>query len=405
MAKFKYKARTKEGELQVGYVESFNKEGATNILTSHNLFILSIENAEVLTWYDRFLEIFKKVKQRDLMVFSRQLSLLMESKVPLLDSLKSLYEQTSNGFFKDIIYEIQRDVEAGLSLSQALAKHDKAFSEFFVSIIRSAEVTGQLEEAALFLADYIEKESVWRSKIVNALIYPIFLIVGFFAVVILMVTVVFPKILPVFEEMNVQLPIYTRMILGSGTFLLNWWWAILVVIIPFIFFLIDYARTKEGKVVINETLLRIPVLGELYRKLYVARFAESLSVLLKGGVPIAQSLEITSHSIGSYVYRDLIHKVAEKVREGELLSDIMKQEFYYFPILVSQMVAVGEKTGRMEEILSKIAIFYNREVEDLLNRLAELIQPFLIAFIGIFIAILFASIMMPLFNLMQGFRL
>jgi len=405
MAKFKYKARTKEGELQVGYVESFNKEGATNILTTHNLFILSIENAEIVAWYERFLEIFKKVKQRELMVFSRQLSLLMESKVPLLDSLKSLYEQTSNGFFKDIIYEIQRDVEAGLSLSQALAKHDKAFSEFFVSIVRSAEVTGQLEEAALFLADYIEKESIWRSKIVNALIYPIFLIVGFFAVVILMVTVVFPKIQPVFEEMNVQLPIYTRMILGSGTFLLDWWWAILMIIIPFIFFLIDYAKTKEGKIVLNETLIRIPVLGDLYKKLYVARFAESLSVLLKGGVPVAQSLEITSHSIGSYVYRDLIHKVAEKVREGELLSEIMKREVYYFPILVSQMVAVGEKTGRIEEILSKIAIFYNREVEDLLNRLAELIQPFLIAIIGIFIAILFASVMMPLFNLMQGFRL
>ncbi len=405
MAKFKYKARTKEGELQVGYVESFNKDGAVNILTTHNLFILSIENSETIVWYDKFLEIFKKVKQRDLMIFSRQLALLMESKVPLLDSLKSLYEQTENGVFKDIIYEIQKDVEAGLSLSQALAKHNKAFSEFFVSIIRSAEITGRLEEAAIFLADYIEKESVWRAKIINALIYPIFLIVGFLGVVLLMVTVVFPKIQPVFEEMNVQLPIYTRVVLGSGNFLLNWWWAILVVIIPFIFFLIDYARTKEGKTVLNETLLRIPVLGELYKKLYVARFSESLSVLLKGGVPIAQSLEITSHSIGSYVYRDLIHKVAEKVREGELLSDIIRQEFYYFPILVSQMVAVGEKTGRMEEILSKISTFYNREVEDLLNRLAELIQPFLIAIIGIFISILFASVMMPLFNLMQGFRL
>jgi len=405
MAKFKYKARTKEGELQVGYVESFNKEGAINILTAHDLFILSIENAETLAWYERFLEIFKKVKQRELMVFTRQLSLLMESKVSLLDSLKTLHKQTSNEVFRDIIYEIQKDVEAGLSLSQALAKHDKVFSEFFVSIIRSSEITGRLEEAAIFLADYIEKESIWRSKIINALIYPIFLIVGFLAVVILMVTTVFPKIIPVFEEMNVRLPIYTRIILGSGTFLLNWWWAILIIIIPFIFFLIDYAKTKEGKIVLNETLLRIPVLGEVYKKLYVARFAESLSVLLKGGVPIAQSLEITSHSIGSYVYRDLIHKVAEKVREGELLSEIMKKEFNYFPVLLSQMVAVGEKTGRIEEILSKVAIFYNREVEDLLNRLAELIQPFLIAIIGAFIGILFASVMMPLFNLMQGFKL
>jgi len=403
--KFKYKARTKEGELQVGYVESYNKEGATNALTSHNLFILSIENAEIVAWYDKFLGLFKRVKPGDLMVFTRQLALLMESKIPLLDSLKSLYQQTANATFKDIIYEISRDIEAGLSLSQALAKQDRVFSEFYVSMIRSAEITGRLEEAAIFLADYIEKQNIWRSKMINALIYPVFLIVGFLGVVILMVTVVFPKIQPVFTEMNVVLPLYTRIILGSGNFLLDWWWAILIIFVPFVFFLIDYARTNEGKIVIDETLMRLPVLGALYKKLYVARFAESLSVLLKGGVPIAQSLEITSHSVGSYVFRDILHRIAEKVREGELLSVILSQEVNYFPILVSQMVAVGEKTGRMEEILSKISIFYNREVEDLLNRLGELIQPLLIAIIGIFIAVLFASVMMPLFNLMQGFRL
>ncbi len=402
--KFKYQARTKDGELQVGFITAASKEGAVNILTSHNLFILSLESAEVVHWYGNILNIFKKVNLTDLMIFTRQFATLLESKVPLNDSLKNLHKQTKNKILQEVIFEIASDIDSGLSLSKALERQNKVFSEFYISMIRSAEITGRLEEAVNYLADYLEKQRMWRSKTINALIYPAFLILGFVAVVILLVTIVLPNIKPVFEESNVYLPWYTRTIFGVGTFFVNWWWAIILIIIPAIFLIIDYFKTDEGKIVLDEILFRVPILGGMFKRMYVARFADSLSVLIKGGIPIAQAIEITAHSIGSYIYRDILHNVSESVRGGELLSSALNKSSDYFPSLVGQMVAIGEATGRLEELLFKVSSFYTREVEDLMNRLGELIQPIVIAFIGIFIGLLFASILIPIYNLIQGFK-
>jgi len=402
--KYKYQARTKEGEMQVGNVEAFSKEGAVNILTSHGLFLLALESAEEIHWYDSITSIFKRVKLGDLVIFTRQFSTLIESKVPLGDAIKNLLNQTENVMLKSIIREIATDINSGLSLSQALERQGGVFDEFYVSMIRSAELTGRLEEALIYLAVYLEKQKVWRSRIINALIYPIMLVIGFFIVVILMAVVVFPNIRPIFEDSQISLPWFTKIVLFTGDFLVNWWWAMVLILVPIIILLVDYFRSKEGKIVLDEILLRIPVIGRLFRKMYIARFAESLSVLIKGGVPIAQSLIITSNSIGSNIFREVLYGISEKVRSGELLSNTLREESYYFPPLVSQMVGIGETTGRLEELLGKVANYYNGEVEDLIDRLTELIQPLVIAFVGIFIGLLFASILIPIYNLIQGFK-
>ena len=402
--KYKYQARTKDGELQVGNVESFSKEGAVNILTSHGLFLLSLESAEEKHWYDGIVAIFKRIKLDDLVIFTRQFSTLIESKVPLGDALKNLSAQTENPMLKQVIYEIASDVNSGLSLSQALEHQGNVFDEFFVSMIRSAELTGRLEESLAYLATYLEKQKLWRSRIVNALIYPIMLIVGFILVIILMAVVVFPNIKPIFLDSNVTLPWFTQLVLFVGDFIVNWWWAMVLILVPITIMLVDYFRSKEGKAVLDEILFRLPIFGKLLRKMYISRFAESLSVLIKGGVPIAQSLIITSNSIGSTIFQEVLYNISEKVRSGELLSNSLREESFYFPPLVSQMVGIGETTGRLEELLGKVANYYNGEVEDLIDRLTELIQPIVIAFIGVFIGLLFASILVPIYNLIQGFK-
>lgn len=402
--KFKYQARTKDGELQVGNVESFSKEGAVNILTSHGLFLLSLESAEEKHWYDGIVAIFKRIKLDDLVIFTRQFSTLIESKVPLGDALKNLSAQTENPMLRQVIYEIASDVNSGLSLSQALEHQGQTFDEFYVSMTRSAELTGRLEESLAYLATYLEKQKLWRSRIVNALIYPIMLVVGFIVVIILMAVVVFPNIKPIFLDSNVALPWFTQLVLFAGDFIVNWWWAMVLILIPIVIMLIDYFRSKEGKAVLDEILFRLPIFGKLLRKMYISRFAESLSVLIKGGVPIAQSLIITSNSIGSAIFQEVLYNISEKVRGGELLSNSLREESFYFPPLVSQMVGIGETTGRLEELLAKVANYYNGEVEDLINRLTELIQPIVIAFIGVFIGLLFASILVPIYNLIQGFK-
>jgi len=403
MAKFRYNARTQEGELQTGFVDAANRQSALNILTGHGLFVLKLENTEKTSWFQKTFRFINRVKLKDLMVFTRQFATLMEAKVPLDNSLRSLYQQTKNTILKEAISNLSTDIDAGLSLSQALDRQSGIFSEFYINMIRSAEITGQLGEVMNFLADYLEKEVGWRSRIVNAMVYPITVIVLFVGVAIMMLVVVFPQIAPIFEESSVELPLLTKLFLTSGYFLLNWWWVMIAIIVMLVFLAIDYFQKDEGKVVLNELIIRFPVFGNMFRKIYVARFAESISVLIKGGIPLTQAIEVSSHTIGSIIYRDVLHEIAEGVRGGQSLSSQLVKNEYFFPALVSQMVAIGENTGRLEEILSRISSFYTREVNSILDNLTELIQPILIAGIGILIGLLFASILIPIYNLAQAF--
>jgi len=405
MAKYKYSARTKDGEMQVGYVEAPTKEIATNTLSGHDLFVLSIEGGDEKTIFDRVFGFLKRVKINDIMIFTRQFATLLESEVPLGDALRNLHKQTKNPSLKEAIFGISSDVNAGLSLSQAIERQGNVFSEFYFNTIRSAEVTGRLEESMTFLADYLEKETGWRSKIRNAMIYPVFILSLLIAVAVMLLVVVFPKLAPVFEEMGTEVPIFTKIFLSAGNFMIEWWWVILLVLGMGVILLLEYFQTEEGQVVMNELKIRIPIFGNLFKKIYVARFSESTRVLIKGGVPIAQAIEISSHNIGNIAYRDILHEISESVRAGELFSSLLAKNDYYFPDLVGQMVAIGESTGRLDDILSKISVLYTREIDNTLNSLSELIQPILISIIGIFVGLLFAAVLVPIYNIAQGFKL
>ncbi len=400
--KFKYQAKTKAGELQGGVVEAANREAAVNILTSHELFILSVEAAEKARWYENVLNFFMRVKTVDLMIFTRQFATLLEAEVPIADAIKNLHRQTVNAVLKEALFEISSDVDAGLSLSQALERHPNIFSEFYISMVRSAEITGRIEEVMGFLADYIEKEMSIRSRVRNAMLYPAFIIALFIVVVLIMVTFVMPNIQKVFIESGVELPLLTRILIGFGNLMLNWWWAMIFAFSLFAVVVIDYLQTVEGKAVWDELKTKLPLMGGMVQKLYVARFAESVSVLLKGGIPVAQAIEISGHTIGNIVYRDALHDIADGIRRGELMSSLLAQSAL-FPPLVSQMVAIGESTGRVDELLDRVSRFFTREVGDLVDNLVELIQPALIVVIGVFIGVLFASILLPLYNLIQTF--
>lgn len=400
--KFDYKARTKQGELQVGNVEASSREAAISILLSHELYVLSIEPVKEDRWWTRLTDFFERVKVTDLMIFTRQFATLVASQVPIGDSLRSLYEQATKPVLKEVIAEVAADIESGFSLSQAFSRHPGVFNEFYVNMVKSAEVTGRLSEVLDFLADYLEKQSILIGKLRNALVYPAFVIGLFGVVVVIMVTMVLPQIAPVFTEVNVELPVFTKILLLSGTFLTDWWWIVVIVFGILVALLIDYLQTTEGKVVMNEVSLRIPLVGKLLQKVYIARFAESARVLIKGGLTIPQAIEISSRTIGNYVYEDVLHEVATAIRKGLLLSQALKGA-PYFPPLVSQLVAVGESTGRLEMMLEKVSAFYNRQVDDTVSNLVELIQPALLVVIGLMVAGLFAAILLPLYNLTKSF--
>jgi type IV pilus assembly protein PilC len=401
--KLNYKARTKEGELQVGSIEAASREAAMNMLSGHDLFILSLTEEKKSHWYDQILGFLNRVKQKDMMVFTQQFATLLDAQVPLGEALRTLQKQTRNVTLKETLFEVSSDIDAGLSLSQSLEKYSDVFSPFYVNMVRSAEVTGRMEQTMTFLADYIEKEVDITSKVYNALLYPAIMVVLFIIVAAIMATVVLPQIEPIFTQAGVPIPLFTQIIISSSNLLENWWYVIIIAIVALAGFIADYMRTDEGKVVIDEIILRIPVVNSLLKRMYVSRFAESVSILTKGGIPIAQSLEISGQTIGSVIYRDALHRIAEDVRRGELLSQSLAKNEEYFPPLVSQMVAVGESTGRLDDLLEKIASFYTREVDGVVANLVELIQPALMVVIGLLVAALFASILVPIYNLLHTF--
>lgn len=401
--KFKYTARTQTGELQTGFVEGVNREAAYNILIGNNLYILNLQSAEVSRWYDPIINIFKKVKKKDVMVFTRQFAVLLGAKISLGDSLKNVYKQTSNLLLKEAIGELSSDVDSGLSLSQAMERHGEVFSNFYISMIRSAEITGRVEEVVKYLADYLEKEYVFVSKIKNALTYPVIVFVLLFTVAGIMIGFVFPQLAPIFKEADVALPFFTRIFLFLGDFISRWWLILLIFLAMMAVSLINYFKSAEGKIVYDEIAVKLPVFGKLFKEIYIARFAESTSVLIKGGIPVAQALEISSHTVGSIVYRDVIKDLADAVREGVLLSNALEQNSAYFPSLVSQMVAVGESTGQLDELLSRAGAFYAREAGETIDNLVELIQPALMIVIGVAVGILFAAVLLPIYGLVQAF--
>jgi type IV pilus assembly protein PilC len=399
--KYRYSARRKSGDLQVGFVEGASRDAAANILTSHELYVLSVEEVKPLSWYRSLTAFFSRVKRKELSIFTRQFATMLEAKISIHDCLNSLYYQTSNPELREAIFQVSEDIDAGLSLSQALEKQDYIFFDFYVNLVQSAEVTGQVEQAMGFLADYLEKEMILTGKVKNALVYPAFVIVLSCIVGAILIGIVFPQITPIFTEADFELPLVTKVFLALGTFVRDWWLGISIFFAAALAIVADYVRGDEGKAVVDDLALELPVLGGLLRKLYVARFAEIASVLVKGGIPIAQAIEIGGHTIGSPRYREVLHEIAEGVRRGELMSQAFGRYEKLFPPIVSQMVTVGEQTGKLDEMFVRIGVFYSREVDSLVSNLVELIQPAVMVVIGAMVGLVFAAVLLPLYNLIQ----
>ena len=401
--KFKYQARNKEGEMQAGVVDAANRDSAVNILSSHELFILKLEAAEKPHWYDRLSGYFSGVKRNDMVIFTRQLATLLEARLSLNRALNTLEEQTQNLTLKEAVFRISQDVDSGLAFSQALERQGEIFSPFLVSLVRSAEVTGNLDQVAKFIADFTEREATLVSKARSAMIYPMIVIALFLLVGGLMVAVVFPQIGPIFENSGVEMPLLSRVMIGSGTFLSQWWFLFLIGFVILGVMIADYIRTPEGKAFTDDLKVRMPLVRKVFLPVTITRFANAAAMLSKGGVPVAQAMEIVGETVDNVLYRDLLHEVSQDVRQGMALSDAIAKHPDYFPALVPQMLAVGETTGQLDEILLRISNFYGREADSVVNNLVELIQPVLMIGIGLMVGLLFASILMPLYKLTAAF--
>lgn len=397
--KFHYQARTKTGEIQSGTIEASSKEAALALLQGYKLFVTRLEGAEERPFYTRKIQLFGKVSQKDIVGFSRQISLMFKSKIPLVEALRALVEQTKKPSFREKILTLSEEVEGGTPFSQALGSFPKLFSSFYTSMVKSGEASGTLSESLSYLADHLEREYYLFSKIKGAMIYPALIVAVVVGVLAVMVYFVIPNLAKVLIETGQELPILTRMVIGFSGIARSWSWAMLLVFAGILLLVFRYFKTAEGKKLRDKMILRFPLIGSFLRMICISRFAENLSTLISGGLPIAQALEITGEVVGNDVYQNAISQIKEEVKKGERISKTMSRYPKEFPSLLVQMVAVGEKTGTLDESLMNVVDFYRKETELSIGNLLSILEPILIIFLGLIVAGLMASILMPLYKM------
>jgi len=399
--KFNYQARTKSGEIQSGTIEASSKEAALSLLHKYDLYVTFIEKARALFW-EKKIAIFERITSKEVVMFSRQLSIMFRSQVSLIEALQTLAEQTKNQNFKEKILKISQEVEGGAPFSKALALYPHIFSSFYVSIVKSGESSGNLSESLDYLAKHLEREYRLLSGVRGAMIYPIFIIVVMFIVLIAMVIFVFPHFTEILTQSQIELPLVTKIVLAFFEFLRTRGWILFGGIVGLAVFLWRYSKSPQGRKILDKFFLGLPLIGSFFKKIYLTRFAENLSTLISGGLPIVKSLEITGDIVENSVYQKIILKTKEEVKKGRTISSVLSGYPDTFSPLVVQMVLVGEKTGTLEKTLEDIATFYQQEVERGIDNLLSILEPVLIVFLGLVVGFVVMAVFIPMYQMMGG---
>jgi len=400
---FSYQARTPQGEIKSGSIDTASTESALISLQRRNLIVVSLVSAEKSTlWYKRGITLFERVKMRDVVILSRQLSTLFEAKVPVVESLKVLISETASLVLKKHLAAISEDIESGTSISKALDKYPEIFSKFYVNMVKSGEESGKLNEIFSYLADYLERSYDLTMKARNAFIYPAFVLTAFTVVMILMLVMVIPRLSSILTETGQAIPFYTKVIIVFSEFLRDFGVLLLVFLAIGIIFLWRYLQTGAGRMAFSRFQLLIPIGGELYKKFYLARMADNLQTLLAGGISMVRALEITSEVVGNEVYAEILKDTTMMVKSGSPISEAFSR-YEEIPMLVSQSVKIGEETGKLDFILGTMARFYRREVDNAVNNIINLIEPVMIIVLGLGVGILVAAILVPIYNISTGF--
>ena len=396
--KFNYQARTKKGEIQAGVVEASSKEAAILLLQKYGLYITYLEEVKV-PFYAWEVKIFKRISLRDIVLFSRQLSIMFSSRVSLVEALVTIASQTKNLEFRERILDLSREVEGGSAFSKALSRHPKIFSSFYISMVKSGETSGKLSESLSYLADHLEREYHLVSRLRGAMIYPSLVIMVASVVLLLMIFFVIPQLTKVFQEAGQPLPIVTQLVIGLSLFLRKWGFLFIGLLAGLVIFVLRYIKTLEGKENFDKISLRLPLIGDLLKMVYLSRLAENLSTLISGGLPIAQALETTGEVVGNAVYKEIIFLTRDEVRKGEPVSSVLRRYPEAFPPMFCQMTLVGEKTGTLEKTLLNVVDFYQKEVNMSIDNLLSILEPVLIIFLGVIVAGLMVSVLLPLYRM------
>lgn len=395
---FKYKAVDTNGINKEGDIDASNRDMAISALQQRGLIIISVKDKKDSNSLFQ-MTFFEKVKHKDVVILSRQVSTLFEAQVSALKAFTLLSENSENRLLSKKLGEVCTDLQAGVSISGALARHKDVFSEFYLNMVKAGEETGKLNETFAYLAAYLDRQYALTTKTRNALIYPAFVIFTFFAVMTLMFTFVIPKLAEIIIDSGQEIPFYTKIVIGISNVFVNYGFIFLIFIIALIAYIVWLSHTEKGKVYIDKTRLSVPLFGDLYKKLYLSRISDNLNTMLTSGIPIIRSIDITAEVVDSNVYKNILKDVADKVKSGLSISDSFSVYHEQIPNIMVQMVKVGEETGSLGQILKTLSDFYKREVDDAIDTMVGLIEPVMIVLLGVGVGFLLVSVLVPIYNL------
>lgn len=395
--KYIYQARSKEGKIETGTVEASSREAAAFLLQKYNVFVTSIkeQNPSILSGGGAF---FNKVGKKELAIFSRQLAVMLQSRVPVTQSLKGLAIQVKNPGFREQIMKISQMVEEGNPLSEAFAIYPDTFNIFYISLIKTGEASGKISESLSYLSEHLEREHDISSQLKSAMIYPAFVIGVLVIVMAVVMFFVMPKLIDLLKQTTSKPPFFTMLMINFYAFLAHYGWILLVAFGFLVIFIIYYFTTKEGKKRYDKMVLKVPFVRGFLKKIFLIRFAESISTLIGAGLSINKALEITKDTVNNYVYKQIISETEAGVSEGQKISSVLIKYPDYAPHFVVQMIQVGEETGKLDKNLLEIVNFYEKEVNRAVATFTALLEPILIIFLGAVVALLAVSVIEPLYS-------
>lgn len=401
MPSYKYRARSPDGRIQAGLIEAENQEQAQSAVEDRGMELLMLEehrNVVIGSGGKINLPFLNRITPKDIVVAIRSLSVMVSAAVPLPEALRNIARQSANPRMQQVLSSISSEVEGGARLSDAFENHGDVFSPFFVNMVRSGETSGQLADVLEYLAEQQEKDFDLMSKFKGAMIYPAFIVGAMVVVGFVMMTFVVPKLVAVLQEANVELPITTRMLIATSDFFVAYWYLIIIAAVAAAVALRFYVKTPTGKYRFDWLLMHIPIFGKLFQQIYVVRFTRALSTLIKGGVDLVEALQIVANVVGNDVWKMVVYETIQEVNDGNSIVTAF-QRYRFVPTMMTQMMSVGEGTGRTQDILGRVASFYAREIDNMIGNLTKLIEPLVLIILGLGVGVMVSAILLPMYSL------
>lgn len=392
---FTYKAVNKEGLETTGSIEAQNQDSAINALQRSGLVVISAQSADEKSIFEIDINIFNRVSAKDISVISRQIATLLDAHVPALKTFRMIASESENPIVVKKFTQIADDIQNGVSISSALFKHPELFSDFYVNMVIGGEESGKLAETFSALADYLERSSELVSKVRGALIYPAFVVATFIVVMVLMLTLVIPKLSDIITQSGQAVPVYTTVVINISYLLINYGVFIIMALIAFAFFVWRFTR---GTQFLAHAKLWFPVLGKLYRMLYLSRITDNMHIMLSNGISMVRSIEITAKVVDNPIYQAILAKAVIDVKGGLPLSSTLIGH-PEIPNVMIQMVKIGEETGELDGILQKLSVLYQREVSEAITTVISMIEPVMIVALGVGVGGVLASVLVPIYQI------